>query len=83
MLLLAAVDSTPSCDVVNRKTCEVIGDFKAKLLFAGFFFFFFFCFNPHEWFQKQKATFLNPSIQASLSTKKKKKKHPCNQYDGE
>lgn len=35
-------------------------------------------FFPQEWFQKQKDTFLNPSIQASLSTKKQ----PHNQYDG-
>lgn len=57
MLLLAAVDSTPSCDVVNRKTCEVIGDFKAKLLFAGFFFFFFSVLIHMNGFKSRKLHF--------------------------
>ncbi len=34
-------------------------------------------FFPQEWFQKQRDTFLNPFIQASLSTNKQ----PHNQYD--
>lgn len=52
MLLSAAADSTSTCDVVNRKTdAEGLEISKRSCFFRPFFF------NPHEWFQKQKATF--------------------------